>query len=63
MHGLPGQESEQALNDLQIAISVAPTHISWYQLTIEPNTTFYRYPPQLPHEAILEKFKKTVKTY
>ena len=58
MHGLPGQESEQALNDLQIAISVAPTHISWYQLTIEPNTAFYRYPPQLPHEAILEKIQE-----
>jgi putative oxygen-independent coproporphyrinogen III oxidase len=57
MHGLPGQESAQALNDLQIAISSKPTHISWYQLTIEPNTVFYRYPPQLPHEAILDEIQ------
>lgn len=54
MHGLPEQTREQALNDLQMAIDLAPTHISWYQLTIEPNTAFYSSPPTLPQENILE---------
>ena len=41
MHGLPGQTLENALNDLKRAIELEPEHISWYQLTIEPNTRFY----------------------
>ena len=54
MHGLPGQTESEALNDLQQAIELQPTHISWYQLTIEQNTEFYRHPPTLPEEDILE---------
>lgn len=54
MHGLPGQTLEQAVADLNQAIALEPTHISWYQLTIEPNTAFYGSPPQLPGEAILD---------
>jgi putative oxygen-independent coproporphyrinogen III oxidase len=55
MFGLPGQTTEQALNDLRTAIACAPTHLSWYQLTIEPNTEFFRRPPVLPHDdAIAE---------
>jgi len=54
MHGLPGQSLEQALADLQQALDLKPTHISWYQLTIEPNTAFYNVPPALPAEDILE---------
>src|SRR5699024_5911512 len=38
MHVLPDQSAEEALSDLQIAIDLAPTHLSWYQLTMEPNT-------------------------
>lgn len=48
MHGLPGQTLQQAINDITTAIRLAPTHISWYQLTLEPNTLFYKYPPTLP---------------
>ncbi|EKF74363.1 coproporphyrinogen oxidase [Alcanivorax hongdengensis A-11-3] len=48
MHALPGQSREQALDDLQRAIELAPTHLSWYELTIEPNTVFYRSPPTQP---------------
>ena len=48
MHGLPGQRQAEALADLQQAIALAPTHISWYELTIEPNTAFYRAPPVQP---------------
>jgi putative oxygen-independent coproporphyrinogen III oxidase len=49
MYGLPNQSVEQALADLKAAIELEPEHISWYQLTIEPNTAFYSYPPdELP---------------
>ena len=41
MHGLPDQSLDDALHDLQQAIDLQPAHISWYQLTIEPNTVFY----------------------
>jgi putative oxygen-independent coproporphyrinogen III oxidase len=54
MHGLPGQTTVDAMADLQQAIDLAPTHISWYQLTIEPNTEFYSKPPSLPTDIILE---------
>ncbi len=50
MHGLPGQKPESALDDLEIALGFKPEHISWYQLTIENNTEFYKTPPQLPDE-------------
>lgn len=54
MHCLPGQTPAQAVADLQQAIALAPEHLSWYQLTIEPNTLFYRKPPQLPDESVLD---------
>ena len=48
MHGLAGQSIAEALDDLRAAISFSPEHLSWYQLTIEPNTVFYKKPPTLP---------------
>ena len=48
MFALPGQDVAGALDDLRHAIALAPEHISWYQLTLEPNTTFYANPPVLP---------------
>ncbi|NVK23749.1 MAG: radical SAM family heme chaperone HemW [Gammaproteobacteria bacterium] len=53
MHGLPNQSIEDALSDLQQAIELNPTHISWYQLTIEPNTQFHSKPPKLPQDEVL----------
>ena len=54
MHGLPAQGVAAALEDLETAISLTPTHISWYQLTLEPNTVFYARPPQdLPDEETI----------
>ncbi|MDG2019189.1 MAG: radical SAM family heme chaperone HemW [Porticoccaceae bacterium] len=50
MHGLPNQTRAQAITDLETAINTGTTHISWYQLTIEPNTAFYSKPPILPVE-------------
>ncbi len=54
MFGLPQQTLEQALADLQQAIELTPTHLSWYQLTLEPNTVFYKHPPVLPNDELLE---------
>ena len=53
MHGLPGQGVAGAEADLRQAIALAPEHLSWYQLTIEPNTAFHRHPPLLPVEDAL----------
>ncbi|MGC8120055.1 radical SAM family heme chaperone HemW [Marinobacter sp. VGCF2001] len=50
MHGLPGQTPEQALSDLRAALEHGPSHLSWYQLTIEPNTEFFSRPPALPDD-------------
>lgn len=53
MHGLPNQTPAEALSDLNQAIACEPTHISWYQLTIEPHTYFAKHPPILPKEEAL----------
>ncbi len=50
MFGLPQQSIEQALGDIHTAIDLEPSHISYYQLTIEPNTYFYSHTPTLPDE-------------
>lgn len=53
MHGLPGQSVAMALEDLGAAIDLGPAHISWYQLTLEPNTVFYARPPEnLPDDDL-----------
>ncbi|OUS04864.1 YggW family oxidoreductase [Gammaproteobacteria bacterium 54_18_T64] len=57
MHGLPEQTPEQAIADLQLAIDQQPEHLSWYQLTIEPNTAFHSQPPLLPVETTLERIQ------
>ncbi|MFS0825499.1 radical SAM family heme chaperone HemW [Pseudomonas phoenicis] len=53
MHGLPEQSLDDALGDLRQAIDLGPTHLSWYQLTVEPNTVFWNQPPELPEDDIL----------
>jgi putative oxygen-independent coproporphyrinogen III oxidase len=50
MHGLPDQSIDDAMYDLKQAIALNPPHLSWYQLTIEPNTMFYSKPPTLPND-------------
>lgn len=50
MFGLPDQTIDDALHDLETAVAQSPTHISWYQLTIEPNTVFYSKPPKVPSD-------------
>jgi oxygen-independent coproporphyrinogen-3 oxidase len=53
MHGLPQQTPVQAMEDIEQALSLSPEHLSWYQLTLEPNTAFFSHPPVLPEEEAL----------
>jgi len=57
MHGLPGQTAEDAEADLLDALATDPTHLSWYQLTLEPNTLFHARPPILPDEDTLHSIQ------
>lgn len=51
MYALPGQDVDGAISDLRAAAALEPTHVSWYQLTLEPNTVFYARPPaHIPDE-------------
>ena len=63
MHGLPQQTLEQALTDLKLAVEQGATHISWYQLTIEPNTVFFRTQPALPQDELLEQIQEQGEAY
>lgn len=63
MHGLPEQTLEQALHDLKLAVENGATHISWYQLTIEPNTVFFRTQPVLPVDDVLEDIQEQGEAY
>ncbi|MGC3874120.1 radical SAM family heme chaperone HemW [Halomonas sp. GXIMD04776] len=53
MHGLPQQDVALALADIEQALALTPEHLSWYQLTLEPNTEFYSHPPSLPGDEVL----------
>ncbi|MEO0574039.1 MAG: radical SAM family heme chaperone HemW [Pseudomonadota bacterium] len=55
MHGLPGQTVAAAVDDIRTALSLGVSHISHYQLTLEPNTVFFAKPPPLPAEDILHE--------
>lgn len=59
MHGLPEQTLEEGIADLNEALSFGPKHLSWYQLTLEPNTVFYKHPPTLPSEEDNDTLEQT----
>ncbi len=63
MHGLPHQSIEAGLADLKTALSYEPEHLSWYQLTIEPNTVFYKKPPILPNDETLDDLEQAGHRY
>jgi putative oxygen-independent coproporphyrinogen III oxidase len=50
MYGLPNQSLADALTDAELAVKLNPAHLSFYHLTLEPNTPFYRTPPSLPDD-------------
>jgi oxygen-independent coproporphyrinogen-3 oxidase len=58
MFGLPSQTPEMVLRDLTTAIDLGVGHLSYYQLTLEPNTPFYRSPPPLPDEDSLWQMQR-----
>jgi len=60
MFALPGQTVEEALADVETALSFAPTHLSCYHLTLEPNTYFYRYPPALPDDDTAAEMQERI---
>ncbi len=53
MFGLPEQTLKQAESDIATALALEPAHLSYYQLTLEPNTLFHHQPPQLPEEDVI----------
>ena len=53
MYGLPRQKTEEAIADCEKAIDLGPAHLSLYQLTLEPNTLFHKFPPALPDQEEL----------
>lgn len=63
MHGLPKQTTKDALFDLKTALSLRPTHLSWYQLTLEPNTAFHHRPPVLPVDDQLLEIQEAGLSY
>jgi len=50
MFALPQQTLAEAADDVRTAIALEPTHLSYYQLTLEPNTVFYHQPPVMPDD-------------
>jgi oxygen-independent coproporphyrinogen-3 oxidase len=60
MYGLPDQTVEQALADVETALRFGPTHLSAYQLTIEPNTYFHAHPPALPDDEAIATMHEAI---
>ena len=58
MFALPEQSLQQAIDDLQGLVALQPSHISWYQLTLEPNTVYYQKPPKLPHDDLTAEMQQ-----
>jgi oxygen-independent coproporphyrinogen-3 oxidase len=58
MFGLPDSSPENSKTDIATAISLKPAHLSFYQLTLEPNTYFHKFPPQLPNDELIFSTQK-----
>ncbi|MDP6993650.1 MAG: radical SAM family heme chaperone HemW, partial [Woeseiaceae bacterium] len=60
MFALPGQDLAKATADIESLLELSPSHISWYQLTLEPNTVFHRRPPpDMPDEDLAWDIQET----
>ena len=62
MYGLPNQTLKDALQDAQTAVRFSPAHLSFYHLTLEPNTPFYRTPPSLPDDDTSSDMQIAIET-
>lgn len=58
MYGLPGQSVEQSRADVARAVALSPEHLSFYQLTLEPNTLFHARPPVLPDDDAVAEMER-----
>ncbi len=63
MYGLPNQSLEDALADAQKAVNLNPDHLSFYHLTLEPNTPFYRTPPSLPSDDVSADMQEKIESF
>lgn len=62
MFGLPGASPDSSKTDIETAIGLEPSHISFYQLTLEPNTWFHKFPPKLPDDETIFRSQKQCQT-
>ena len=62
MFGLPSQTMEESIDDVRQAIKLEPSHLSCYQLTIEPNTLFHHSPPVTPDDESLWEMQTAVQS-
>ncbi len=62
MYGLPGQTFAEALDDVAQALAFAPPHLSCYQLTLEPNTPFAAFPPEVPDSDSCADMQDAIET-
>ena len=60
MYGLPNQSLEHALQDVEQALKLNPDHLSFYHLTLEPNTPFHRTPPSLPDDDLSAEMQEKI---
>ncbi len=60
MYGLPDQSVKHVEEDISIALSFEPAHLSLYQLTIEPNTYFAKHPPVLPDDEVIDDMQAEI---
>ena len=60
MYGLPNQSLAQALHDAQTALDFNTAHLSFYHLTLEPNTAFYHTPPSLPDDDLTANMQEQI---
>lgn len=60
MYALPGQDISAVKDDLGLAIGFGVGHISYYQLTIEPNTYFYKYTPKIPEDEVSYEMQELI---
>lgn len=62
MYGLPCQTLDELKEDVSVALSYQPDHLSFYQLTIEPNTYYFKHPPVLPDEEMIDQMQEWIES-
>lgn len=63
MYALPNQTLEHALNDAKVAVNLSPDHLSFYHLTLEPNTPFHLTPPSLPSDDVSADMQEHIEAF